>query len=71
MRDKIKMVSSAGTGNYYTTTKNKCLHPDKMETRGQRSTYWCPLASAERSGVPGAIWSRSVVRFYERRVTGN
>jgi large subunit ribosomal protein L33 len=23
MRDKIKLVSSAGTGHYYTTTKNK------------------------------------------------
>ena len=31
MRDKIKLVSSAGTGNYYTTTKNKRTTPDKME----------------------------------------
>ncbi|MGE0861999.1 MAG: 50S ribosomal protein L33, partial [Gammaproteobacteria bacterium] len=23
MQEKIKMVSSAGTGHYYTTTKNK------------------------------------------------
>ena len=23
MRDKIKLVSSAGTGHFYTTTKNK------------------------------------------------
>jgi len=33
MRDKIKLVSSAGTGHYYTATKNKRLHPDKMEVR--------------------------------------
>lgn len=33
MRDKIKLVSSAGTGHYYTTQKNKRLHPEKMETR--------------------------------------
>jgi large subunit ribosomal protein L33 len=33
MRDKIKLVSSAGTGHYYTTTKNKRLHLDKMETK--------------------------------------
>jgi large subunit ribosomal protein L33 len=33
MRDKIKLVSSAGTGHYYTTTQNKRLHPEKMETR--------------------------------------
>ncbi len=30
-RDKIKLVSTADTGHYYTTTKNKRLHPDKME----------------------------------------
>ena len=29
--DKIKLVSSAGTGHYYTTTKNKRTTPDKME----------------------------------------
>lgn len=33
MRDKIKLVSSAGTGHYYTVTKNKRLHPEKMEIR--------------------------------------
>ena len=27
----IKLVSTAGTGHYYTTTKNRRLHPDKME----------------------------------------
>jgi len=32
MREKIKLVSTANTGYYYTTTKNKRLHPDKMET---------------------------------------
>jgi len=33
MRDKIKLVSSGGTGHYYTTTKNKRLHPEKMEVQ--------------------------------------
>jgi large subunit ribosomal protein L33 len=33
MREKIKLVSSAGTGHYYTTAKNKRLHPGKMETK--------------------------------------
>ena len=33
MRDKIKLVSSADTGHYYTTTKNKRLSPDKLERR--------------------------------------
>lgn len=31
MRDKIKMVSSAGTGHFYTTTKNKRTTPQKLE----------------------------------------
>ena len=33
MREKIKLVSSAETGHYYTTTKNKRLHPDKIEVK--------------------------------------
>ena len=33
MRDKIKMVSGAGTGHFYTTTKNKRTPPDKLEMR--------------------------------------
>ena len=31
MRDKIKLVSSAGTGHYYTTTKNKRTMEGKLE----------------------------------------
>ena len=31
MRDKIKLESSAGTGHFYTTTKNKRNMPGKME----------------------------------------
>jgi large subunit ribosomal protein L33 len=26
-------MSSAGTGHYYTTTKNRRLHPEKMEVQ--------------------------------------
>ena len=33
MRDKIKLLSTAGTGHFYTTTKNKRLHPEKMELK--------------------------------------
>ena len=32
-RDKIKLVSTAGTGFFYTTTKNKRNTPDKFEFR--------------------------------------
>ena len=30
IRDKIKLESTAGTGHFYTTTKNKRNTPDKM-----------------------------------------
>ncbi len=33
VREKIKLVSSAGTGHFYTTTKNKRNMPDKMEMK--------------------------------------
>ncbi len=33
MREKIKLVSSAGTGHFYTTTKNKRTTPDKLEMK--------------------------------------
>ncbi|CAG1021118.1 50S ribosomal protein L33 [Patescibacteria group bacterium] len=33
MRDKIKLVSSEGTGHFYTTTKNKKTMPGKMEIK--------------------------------------
>ena len=33
MRDKIKLVSSAGTGHYYTTTKNKRTMEGKLELK--------------------------------------
>ena len=31
MGEKIKLESSAGTGHFYTTTKNKRTKPDKLE----------------------------------------
>lgn len=31
MRDKIRLVSSADTGHFYTTTKNKKSTPNKLE----------------------------------------
>lgn len=30
MRVLIKLVSTADTGHFYTTSKNKRLHPEKM-----------------------------------------
>jgi large subunit ribosomal protein L33 len=33
MREKIKLVSSAETGHFYTTIKNKRNTPDKLEIK--------------------------------------
>ncbi|HHM05397.1 MAG TPA: 50S ribosomal protein L33 [Gammaproteobacteria bacterium] len=33
MREKVKLVSSAGTGHFYTTMKNKRNTPDKLEMK--------------------------------------
>jgi len=33
VREKIKLESSAGTGHFYTTTKNKKTMPEKMEVK--------------------------------------
>jgi len=33
MREKIKLESTAGTGHFYTTDKNKRTTPGKMEIR--------------------------------------
>ena len=33
MRDKIKLESSAGTGHFYTTTKNKRTMPGILEIK--------------------------------------
>jgi large subunit ribosomal protein L33 len=33
MREKIKLESTAGTGHFYTTDKNKKNTPDKLEMK--------------------------------------
>lgn len=33
MREKIRMNSTAGTGHFYTTDKNKRTTPDKIEIK--------------------------------------
>ena len=32
-RDKIRLISTAGTGHFYTTDKNKRTTPDKIEIK--------------------------------------
>ena len=49
IREKIKLVSSAGTGHFYTTTKNKRTKPEKLELKNSiqlyASTYCTKLKS--------------------------
>jgi len=33
MREKVRLISTADTGHFYTTTKNKRNTPDKMEIK--------------------------------------
>ena len=33
MREKIRLISSANTGHFYTTIKNKRNTPDKLEIK--------------------------------------
>lgn len=33
MREKIRLVSTAGTGYFYTTTKNKRQTPEKLKIK--------------------------------------
>ncbi len=33
MREKIRLVSTAGTGHFYTTTKNRRTMPGKFEIK--------------------------------------
>ena len=47
IREKIRLVSSAGTGHFYTTTKNKRLHPEKMETKKYDPVGRQPVAYQE------------------------
>ena len=43
MREKIKLESSAGTGHFYTTTKNKRKHPDRVEYK-----KYCPFCRVHK-----------------------
>ncbi|WP_457913655.1 50S ribosomal protein L33 [Candidatus Gillettellia adelgis] len=33
VREKIKLISSAGTGHFYTSTKNKRIKSEKLELK--------------------------------------
>ena len=53
MREKIRMNSTAGTGHFYTTDKNKRTMPDKLEMK-----KYDPVARKHVSGPePGFLFS--------------
>ena len=59
MRDKIKLESSAGTGHFYTTTKNKRTMPGKLEIKKPLVRYRMNLEhllfTLSRNFVPLAL----------------
>ena len=48
VREKIRLVSEAGTGYFYTTTKNRKKTPDKLRFKKYdpkaRQHVWCYAA---------------------------
>mgnify|MGYP001187294821 CR=1 FL=1 len=47
MREKIKLVSSAGTGHFYTTDKNKTKTPDNVASTKDIHTVTQHVAHTE------------------------
>lgn len=48
IREKIKLVSSAGTGHFYTTTKNKRTKPEKLELKSSIQLSVSTLSTKKR-----------------------
>ena len=48
VREKIRLNSSAGTGHFYTTTKNKRTHPERMELK--KYCRFCRKHTLHREG---------------------
>ena len=53
MREKIKLISSANTGHFYTTTKNKKTMNNKLEIK-----KFDPIARKH------VIYKESKIKFY-------
>jgi large subunit ribosomal protein L33 len=74
MRDKIKLVSSAGTGHFYTTTKNKRTMPDKMELKKYdpkvRKHVMYKVQDVRYATVTGMSWSGAYQDVRYATVTG-
>ena len=63
IREKIKLVSSAGTGHFYTTTKNKRTKPEKLELvdyKDSRNRFFVRTVS-DKESIAGAFGTVSYV----------
>ena len=73
MRDKIKLVSSAGTGHFYTTDKNKRTMPEKMMhgachiAKDGNSRTGTVLRRNRINGFRGQYGIRRIKRLHRRR----
>ena len=56
-REKIRLNSSAGTGHFYTTTKNKKLTPGKLEMN-----KYCRFCSTCEASCPHGVPVSEVLR---------
>jgi large subunit ribosomal protein L33 len=59
MRDKIKLESTAGTGHFYTTTKNKRTMPGKMEIKKYDPKARKHVIYKEIKLSVGRLWRKS------------
>ena len=57
-REKIKLVSSAGTGHYYTTAKNKKLQQELDGLRQQKEGLQGRLGTALVNSAPSRKTTR-------------
>jgi large subunit ribosomal protein L33 len=69
MREKIKLESSAGTGHFYTTTKNKRTMPDKLEIKKYDPKARKHVLYKENQNEVNAGSGRSFERTPSRRST--
>jgi large subunit ribosomal protein L33 len=51
MREKIKLESTAGTGHFYTTTKNRRTMSEKMEIK-----KYDPVARKHGAMIETGVW---------------
>jgi large subunit ribosomal protein L33 len=63
MRDKIKLVSSAGTGHYYTVTKNKRLHPEEVRPDDPQARH-LQGSQNQVTGVPDSYKKPAIRRVF-------